>query len=110
MKETIYSRGGPPPLKRRSSVTRMSVDQKQNVIMKNAEEERVQLEAMRRKTLEEKDEEKKSESSTPDESSSDSETVNIKTGKSYVSHLKKNRQVTSVTLTSILKQASHMCV
>mgnify|MGYP001552587122 CR=1 FL=1 len=50
----------------------MSVDQKQSVIQRNAEEERQQLEDALKKPLEERDEEKKSESSVSE--SSDSET------------------------------------
>ncbi len=48
----------------------MSVDQKQNVMIKNAEEERALLE----KTIQESKEEKKVESSSSEETSSDSET------------------------------------
>ena len=55
-------------------MTRMSVGQKQDVIMKNVEEERAQYEAMFSKSLDEKEEEKKSESSSLEETSSHSET------------------------------------
>ncbi|KAK2160357.1 hypothetical protein LSH36_135g04013 [Paralvinella palmiformis] len=75
--QDVAQRGGVPPLRRRSSVTRMSVDQKQSVVRSNVEEERA---IMRNKVFEE--ERKSSESSetedTPSsstaESSSDSET------------------------------------
>ena len=48
----------------------MSVDQKQNVMIKNAEEERALLE----KTIQESKDEKKADSSSSEEASSDSET------------------------------------
>ncbi len=51
-------------------MTRMSVDQKQNVMTRNAEEERALLE----KTIQEARDEKKADSSSSEDASSDSET------------------------------------
>jgi len=42
----------------RSSVTRMSVDQKQNLVQKNVDEERQKMEAMRERVVEDKKAEK----------------------------------------------------
>ena len=53
-------------------MTRMSMDQKQNVITKNVEEERAQLEALLQKRL--SDKKSSSSSSEEEELSSDSET------------------------------------
>ncbi|XP_036356324.1 protein phosphatase 1 regulatory subunit 12A isoform X6 [Octopus sinensis] len=67
-KDIIVARGIPP--KRRTSVTRMSGDQKHNVVLQTLEQEKAQLNNYR------KDEEakKSSSSSTNDDSSSESET------------------------------------
>lgn len=65
----------------------MSVDQKQNLVLKNVEEERAQFEAMKDQVVEEKEEdgkkseeeseESEDESSLSDASSSDLETGNV---------------------------------
>lgn len=58
----------------RSSVTRMSVDQKQSVIIQNIKEEAIQLEEHKKRSI--KDEEvpeKKSESSTSEDSNSEAD-------------------------------------
>ena len=58
----------------------MSVDQKQNVMIKNAEEERALLE----KTIQESKDEKKTDSSSSEEASSDSETGSILVPKCFI--------------------------
>ncbi|CAH1799232.1 unnamed protein product [Owenia fusiformis] len=70
-KKDVIQTKVPPPLKRRTSITRMSVDQKQNVVIKNLEEEREQLE---RGLFKKEDRKTMSSSSSSEESSSDSET------------------------------------
>lgn len=53
----------------RSSITRLSVDQKASLPLKNVEEERAQMDALRQPVVEEKDEEHKgSEDSAKEES------------------------------------------
>ncbi|XP_074663079.1 uncharacterized protein LOC141915448 isoform X5 [Tubulanus polymorphus] len=62
------------PVKRKSSVTRLSNDQKQNLVLKNVEEERAKLEAIRST---EKENDEVSTSSTSSESESDTERNNV---------------------------------
>lgn len=71
-KEIIQTKG--MQIKRRTSVTRMSVDQKQNVVLRTGEQERQDL--VKANIFKKKDEDakKSSSSSASDESSSDSET------------------------------------
>lgn len=60
----------------RSSITRMSVEQKATLPLKNAEDERAQMDALRPPAVEEKDERRKEE----EESEESGETTGSETG------------------------------
>lgn len=70
----IFQTKGIPQIKRRTSVTRMSVDQKQNVVLRTLEQERHDLDKANIFKKKDEDAKKSSSSSTSDESSSESET------------------------------------
>lgn len=63
----------------RSSITRMSVEQKATLPLKNAEEERAQMDALRPPVVDEKDEERKEE----EESVASEEATKSETGQNH---------------------------